>query len=148
LSLCPKHCFDDRVAQFPPLHFVTFDKRQNRIGANRELVTFFSVGLIAWYRRFQWLASPSLNSTAHILVIRGEPPGADPARAFFISLYLLERDAEPAREVALRHAHDQSVIADGLSDLGVRGIRSPHCALHCKKSLPLGDDSRSAILDM
>ena len=60
----------------------------------------------------------------------GKPPGADPIRAFFIFLYLLERDAEPAGEVALRHAHDQSMSADGLSDLDVRGGRSPSCALH------------------
>src|ERR1700737_125236 len=59
-----------------------------------------------------------------------KPPGADPVHAFFIFLYLLERDAEPAGEVALRHAPDQSMSADGLSDLDVRGIRPPIFFLH------------------
>jgi hypothetical protein len=62
----------------------------------------------------------------------GKPPGADSVRAFLIFLYLLERDAEPAGEVALRHAQDQSMSADGLSDLDVRGIGPPPCVLHCK----------------
>src|ERR1700675_3639368 len=80
-----------------------------------------------------------------------EPPGADPVHAFLIFLYLLERDAEPAGEVALRHAHDQSMSADRLSDLDVRGIRLPPFSLRCEchaTALPLRDDLCSAILDM
>ena len=62
----------------------------------------------------------------------GEPPGVGPVRAFFIFLYLLQRHAELTGEVALRAAHDQSMSADGLADLDVRGIRPPPCVLHCK----------------
>ena len=62
----------------------------------------------------------------------GKPPGADPVRAFFIFLYLLERDAELTGEVALRHAHDQSMSANGFSDLDVRVSRPPPCVLHCE----------------
>ena len=61
-----------------------------------------------------------------------KPPGADPIHAFFIFLYLLGRDAEPAGEVALRHAQDQPMSANGLSDLDVRGIRPPSFFRHCK----------------
>src|SRR5258708_1291955 len=60
-----------------------------------------------------------------------KPPGADPVHALFIFLYLLERDAELAGEVALRHADDQSMSANGLSDLDVRGIRPPPFSLDC-----------------
>src|SRR5450756_1156642 len=42
----------------------------------------------------------------------GKPPGADPVHALFIFLYLLERDAEPPGEVALRHARDQAMSPD------------------------------------
>jgi len=62
----------------------------------------------------------------------GKPPGADPVRALFVFLYLLERDAQPASEVALRHARDQAMSPDGLSDLDVRGSRQAPISLHCE----------------
>ncbi len=52
-------------------------------------------------------------------------PGPDPVGAVFVFLDLLERDAKPASEVALRHARDQSTRPDGLPEFNVRGIRPP-----------------------
>ena len=54
-----------------------------------------------------------------------QPSGADPVRALFIFLHLLERDAKLAGEIALRHARDQPMSADGLPEFDVRGIRPP-----------------------
>ena len=59
-----------------------------------------------------------------------KPPGPDPVGAVFVFLHLLERDAKPAGEVALRHARDQSTSSNGLPELNVRGIRPPISLLH------------------
>jgi hypothetical protein len=59
LSLRPQHRIDDRVAQFRALLFVTFDKRQYRIGANGEAIAFLGLALVDRRRRFQSSASAS-----------------------------------------------------------------------------------------
>ena len=61
----------------------------------------------------------STDRDAEYLGDLGKTPGTDPVRALFVFLHLLERDADLACEVALGHAREQPIRADGFAHLAV-----------------------------
>jgi hypothetical protein len=76
LSLRPEHRLDDRLAQFRALILVAFDKRQNRIGADCEVVSFSASASVSSIGAgaFNSFASLSSNPIASAAASAAIPP--------------------------------------------------------------------------